>query len=197
MIVDNRKIVFDICDVLVSTSYKNVSEYFFDKKNLFSKDYQYYQYSIGKITTYTYFKHFCEKYCLDISYNDFVKGWNKLFVREISGIHDLLNDLRVKYDLMIMSNINELHAKYFIRRYKKISSCFTKYLFSCRIGLRKPNGSIYNSLISLSNFKNPNDFIFIDDKVQNIEAAQKYGIEGIVFKNTKRLRKSLANIGIL
>ena len=38
---------------------------------------------------------------------------------------------------------------------------------------------------------NPNRFIFIDDKLINVQAAQSVGMHAIHFKNARQLRKEL------
>lgn len=196
---EKKIIVFDLCDVLVLTSYEEVLKHFLINQNhsyKLDKDFQYYQFSLGEISANDYYSHFCKKYCLSINYLDFVKGWNKFFIKEIFGIEDLLNDLNY-YNLIILSNINELHANYFLNKYRNLSRFFTLFFFSYKLGLRKPFKSIYNHLISLSGPYNTREFIFIDDNEENIKAANKFGIEGVWFKNVKSLRMSLINLGIL
>jgi glucose-1-phosphatase len=197
---NKRKVVFDLCDVLVLTSYKKVLEHFLpDRPNLskIDKDFQYYQFSLGKLSPDNYFNHFIKKYDFVIGYSDFVIGWNKLFIKEALGIENLLYELSSKYELIVLSNINKIHANHFLKEYNNLSRYFAFFLFSYELGLRKPNEEIFTKLLSLSEPRNPKEFLFIDDKEENILAANRLSIESILFKNVESLRISLNNLGIL
>lgn len=55
-------------------------------------------------------------------------------------------------------------------------------VFSYDVGYMKPNEEIYKIL--LNKYKiNPEEAVFFDDREENIEAANKLGIHGVVFKN--------------
>ena len=38
---------------------------------------------------------------------------------------------------------------------------------------------------------NPKECLFLDDKTENIEAAKKFGMEGIVFKDLQEVKEKL------
>jgi putative hydrolase of the HAD superfamily len=58
-------------------------------------------------------------------------------------------------------------------------------VFSCEVGLAKPDPAIYNLVLRLCSTQ-PEEAIFVDDFVENIEAANALGIHGILFKNAKQ-----------
>ena len=55
--------------------------------------------------------------------------------------------------------------------------CFDHGLYSCELGIVKPEPEIYRRCIELLGVQ-PNEMLFIDDKVENIEAAEALGIRG-------------------
>lgn len=67
---------------------------------------------------------------------------------------------------------------------------FDPCILSSEVGLEKPDPKIY--LLLLSTLHLPaHDVIFIDDKASNIEAANKLGIDGIVFESKEQLTREL------
>lgn len=62
-------------------------------------------------------------------------------------------------------------------------------VFSNEIGLVKRKNKIYKVAIKKLKCK-ASESIFIDDKKENIERAEKLGINGILFKNTSQLKKN-------
>ena len=63
-------------------------------------------------------------------------------------------------------------------------------LFSIFIKCRKPSAAAYRRLIEATGCE-PREILFIDDKSENIEAANHYGIKGIVFNGQKESQRDL------
>lgn len=62
--------------------------------------------------------------------------------------------------------------------------------------VKKPHPEFFNSHINKHHLK-PEQFIFIDDKIANVKAAQSVGMHAIHFKNARDLRKQLVSNSIL
>ena len=62
--------------------------------------------------------------------------------------------------------------------------------------IKKPHPDFFNAHIQKHNLK-PEQIIFIDDKLVNVQAAQSIGIHAIHFKNARQLRKELIRNNIL
>ena len=61
--------------------------------------------------------------------------------------------------------------------------------------VRKPDKEIFN--LTLKKLKlNPQQVLFIDDKIENIQGAKKLGIPSILFKNNKDLIEQLTKRGV-
>lgn len=63
-------------------------------------------------------------------------------------------------------------------------------IFSCYVGMMKPNPAIYQMLCDKYNL-NPAECIFIDDSLENIQAAKELGFEVIHFENYEQAKKEL------
>lgn len=73
---------------------------------------------------------------------------------------------------------------------------FNPCLLSCEIGFEKPDPRAFQALIKELNVP-ACDIIFIDNLKANIIAAQKLGINAILFKSTTQIRAELVKRGLL
>jgi putative hydrolase of the HAD superfamily len=73
-------------------------------------------------------------------------------------------------------------ARKVLTKSKPCIDAFHISVFSCEIGLMKPDPEIYRRILKLCEVK-PEEAIFVDDALENIEAANKLGIHAIQFKN--------------
>ena len=86
---------------------------------------------------------------------------------------------------------NEYRFREFgLRKYFKVS------LSSCYLGLRKPEAAIYRRALDILG-RPAERVLFIDDRPENVAAAQEEGIKGIVFKGADKLKAELDRLGVL
>ena len=69
-------------------------------------------------------------------------------------------------------------------------------VISYEVKMIKPDPGIYEYLLKKYDI-NPEKAVFIDDNKDNIEAAQKLGIRGILFKGKKDADEQLAALGVV
>jgi FMN phosphatase YigB (HAD superfamily) len=114
-------------------------------------------------------------------------AWNALLLNfrpESVAVLPLLKD---KYELYLLSNTNEIHLQEFQRRYavwrpgQIFDDLFDAAYYSHRIGHRKPNASAFEYVLQMHGL-NAAETIFIDDSINNIEAAQQLGLQTIHLK---------------
>jgi FMN phosphatase YigB (HAD superfamily) len=72
---------------------------------------------------------------------------------------------------------------------------FNYFICSGYVHEMKPNAPIYRSAIDISGFR-PEQSLFIDDKLENCEAATALGMQAIRFESPAQLKDSLAQLGI-
>ena len=104
------------------------------------------------------------------------------YLEVLPHTYSLINELRKEgYSLYYLSNWDSWSSKELIRNGKfDFLNLLDGGLFSCDAGCMKPDSSIYKCLLMKYNI-DPNKAIFLDDKKENIEAANKLGIQGILF----------------
>jgi putative hydrolase of the HAD superfamily len=73
---------------------------------------------------------------------------------------------------------------------------FNQLTWSCELGIAKPDPAIYNFTCDKLGVR-PGEALFIDDRIENIRAAEQLGLQGIQFKNADQLRRDLAARGLL
>ena len=111
-------------------------------------------------------------------------AWNALLLDFRPESIAVLPQLREKYELYLLSNTNEIHLQEFQRRYEVwkpgqvFDDLFDVAYYSHRIGHRKPNASAFEYVLQRHGLIAA-ETIFIDDSINNIEAAQQLGLQAI------------------
>ncbi|MDD7796145.1 HAD family hydrolase [Clostridium sp. 'White wine YQ'] len=98
------------------------------------------------------------------------------------------------YKTYILSNFH-LVAHENVTKKHDFFEHFDGGVFSFKEKLLKPEEEIYKLVLDRYNMK-AEETIFIDDTAINIEAANKLGINGIVFKGAEDLRDELSKYGV-
>ena len=118
------------------------------------------------------------------------------FIRNAKINKKLINfalSLKRKYNVVILTNISS-------KRYKSMPKVFDRSQFdkvfaSCFLKMRKPNKNIYLYVLKKCKAR-PQEAIFIDDRKENVEGAERVGIKSILFKGNKQLLEKLSELGI-
>ena len=123
-----------------------------------------------------------------------------LFKNKINGVLfpvdknlKILPTLKAKgYKLYILSNFHR-EAFLSVSKINKFDILFDGKIVSYEVKLLKPEEEIYLKLIKKYGLK-PEETLFIDDTLVNIEAAKKIGIETIHLTEKDKLKEELSNI---
>lgn len=107
---------------------------------------------------------------------------------------ELVEDLKAQgYLVGILSNV-KIHEATVVKQ-TGIYKFFDPVILSCNIGVEKPNSKAYS--IMLNKISIPaEECIFIDDKCENVDAANKMNIDSIIFSSKKNLIEELAKRNI-
>ena len=86
-----------------------------------------------------------------------------------------------QYRLFLLSNTNAIHIKHVEKaigtaKFTRFKNCFEKFYLSHEIQLRKPNPEIFWYVLK-ENKLNAEQTLFIDDTLENIDAAKALGIK--------------------
>ena len=81
-------------------------------------------------------------------------------------------------------------------RHSEWGSLFDFFAFSCHYGVCKPSRGIYRDVLVRLNVPHE-DVVFIDDRRENVRAAELLGVQGIVWKGVEDAEARLKELGVL
>lgn len=194
-----KNIVFDLGGVLVDYNpekylvhlgFSKEDVKFFSRIIFYGKEWNQYNSSIYNleqtkntlIKNYPKYSNKIEKICNNIDY--------KYILFEMKDTANYLKDLKDKgYNIYILSDMNADSYKY------NIKFNFFNYVdggvYSFEIGTTKPNKNNYLTLLKKYNLV-PEETIFIDDRLENVNSADNYGIHGIQFTTLEEVKKKVS-----
>lgn len=113
-----------------------------------------------------------------------VASWSRVDYEMVALLHDLHNAGR---RIALLSNIPEDHAQNFERAHAWLD-LFEVRAFSCRIGHAKPDRAAFEWC---RDALGDEDILFVDDRVENVRAAELVGMRGHHFTGIDGLRPVL------
>lgn len=130
---------------------------------------------------------------IDVTDQQLDEAWNSLLY-DIPGERiDIIENVKKNYQIFLLSNSNEIHYDLYVRDlqlrfgYREFDELFHKAYFSFDLHLLKPNPEIYEFVINQHELV-PENTLFIDDKLENIEAAKKLGLHTYQLEKPERVR---------
>ena len=156
-------------------------------------------YQKGSIDERTYWKIFAE----GVGYvgqlpDDWRKLWRREFARNIrrnEPVFDLARALRsAVYVTPILSNTIPPHVE--VMNERGLLTGFEPAVFSCSVGMRKPEREIYLRTLGLAEVEDPATAVFIDDQSKYVDAARAVGMRGIHYQSFEQLCDELRSLGL-
>jgi 2-haloacid dehalogenase len=112
--------------------------------------------------------------------------WCGVLKGEVSGMREVLTELKGEFRLVALSNTDKIHWDYALRNYK-IFELLDGSVVSYREGVAKPDPGIYQVVVQrYCAGKLP--FYYTDDMPTYVEAARQLGWDAEVFRDATRLR---------
>jgi len=198
-----KAIIFDCGGVIFTYSFDNTFNYWAtvtgkdvnEIKNRFDFDDTFRLFERGEIGSTVFRKHVLRKLKLHIDDENFDKGWNSIYSDLVPGIKQLLQELTRKYRLIALTNTNEIHEKKWRTTYAPIFGYFERVFCSHKIQVRKPEQKAYSTVLNYLRLKSY-EVVFLDDKLEYVQAALKMGIKGIHIKSFRQMIEELTKLGI-
>lgn len=113
----------------------------------------------------------------------------------IEGTMNIIKRLKNNYNIILLSDHVKEWMEYIFNNNVELDIIDHKY-FSYEYGKLKSDEGCFKYIVEDLNI-NPNETLFIDDYKENVKSANKNGIEGIVFEDSKQLEKELMKRKIL
>ena len=136
-----------------------------------------------------------------ISEKDILDAFNLILIGIDPGKVEVLRKIKDKYRIYLLSNTNEIHYGVFSNEINNnelttdFYSLFEKEYYSHEMGMRKPDLSIFQYVLTNSKLE-ASKTLFVDDSFENITAASSLGIQTFWIENADSWNKltSLLNI---
>lgn len=148
----------------------------------------------GQITEEEYWAAVIKEYNLPLNV-DQLKAAVRSNFKEIEGTRNIIISLKEKgYKLGLLS----VHTKEWVEYCEEkfgYHQLFDSTMYSFEVSVSKPDTKAYQLILEKLAIK-PNECLFIDDTLVNVEAARQLGIQAVQFINAAQLKKDLANLGI-
>ena len=184
-----NSIIFDIGNVLIDIDYEVMVAEFekiatIDFHQIVAYSHQdrvFDQYEKGLIST-AQFRDTLRRYLKPETTDEHIdNAWNSILIHYPTEKFELLKKLRDRHRIFALSNINELHLAAIDVQVQNLfgaedmGTYFEYAYYSHEMGLRKPETEIYKRVLEESSL-DPATTLFIDDKVENTNAAAELGI---------------------
>jgi HAD superfamily hydrolase (TIGR01509 family) len=132
---------------------------------------------------------------------DVIEAWNSMLIGIPPYRLDMLEKLRSKYSVYLLSNTNALHLEWIHRYVRKVHQVesfekqfFDHAFYSHLVGDRKPNPSIFK-FITEDAFLTPALTLYMDDVQENLDVAGKLGFETYLVKPGEEIAEYLKEKG--
>lgn len=147
------------------------------------------RFETGHVEPEEFVRAICDCLGLTMNFDEFCELWASIFPGHTLIPESLLEALRERYRLLLLSNTNTLHFE-FIRKNYPLLRHMDHFVLSYEVGSMKPAPEIYHAAIAHSGCK-PEECLFIDDMAENVEAARREGMDAARFVSYEQLQSDL------
>ncbi len=188
--VEFKNIIFDLGGVLLNLDVSKTHEAFsklsgiktVEIYNMLAESSLFLDYEKGLLSDSDFRNEVSRALSIHCSDEIFDNAWNAMLGDLPKPRINLLYALKKEYPVFLLSNTNNIHLTNFSEKAKKINNgsplddCFTKAYYSHLLKMRKPDAEIFEHVLSQHNL-DPQQTIFLDDNLFNLEGANKLGIK--------------------
>ena len=201
-----KAILFDCGGVLINSVFDGMiaycSEALHIEKRSLLESYRKYEdaFQKGQVAEEDLWTRILEDNQLEMNDSRLLKIWGDAF-SAVYRINDFMFDLvsRVKQKKLktgVLSNTEKAVAARFQSGIGSKIELFDYQYYSCDIGLRKPSEEIYRYVQQNMQLE-MEQIAFIDDVEENIEAANRLGMHGILYLSDEGLIRSLRKLDLI
>ncbi len=131
---------------------------------------------------------------LNVEYGEFCRIFSSVFLPDTLIPASLLQSVKGRYPLVLLSNTNAIHWE-MLRRTYGLLELFDHQVLSFEVGAVKPSPKIYREAVARTGVR-PEECFFTDDVPAYVEAAKREGIEAVQFTTLDDLKRALHERGV-
>ncbi len=155
------------------------------------------QFETGHLTEREFWSHLRQQCGFDLTDEELVHGWNSVYIGVNRDVERLLRHVTEQgVRVVAVTNTNASHQRVWQERFADSLGFFAAIYSSWEAGTRKPEPSLFTHVLESEEIA-PHQALFIDDLQVNVEAADRLGIDAVLYTCAQSLRDALASRGIL
>lgn len=203
---DIKSIVFDLGGVLLNLDYSRTTTAFqklvpnlgsFDA--IYSRTSQtqlFENFEIGNISASEFRQGIRRIANKEITDDAIDKAWNAMLLDFPIKRLQMLEKLKLNYNLFLLSNTNEIHLAAYTKilastfGFRNLSHIFEKEYYSHQLKMRKPTQEIFQFVLESNKLK-AIETLFIDDSAEHVKTAQQLGLKTCWLEKENEITKIL------
>jgi len=127
---------------------------------------------------------------LRVTYEQFCEIWSSIFLPATLVPESILEGLRARYRMLVLSNTNAIHFAMVREQYPMLRH-FDDFVLSYEVKAMKPAPAIYLEAIARAQCRAEECF-YTDDIPAYVEGARRHGIDAVQFESCEQLERDLA-----
>lgn len=155
------------------------------------------EFEVGRLTEPEFCCHLRQSSNLNLSDDELIQGWNSIYIGINGEVERLLRavvDEGVR--VVAVTNTNVSHERVWRDRFASSLELFGAIYSSCEIRARKPEQAFFERVLQSEQLA-PQEAVFIDDLAVNVDAAERLGIDAVLYTSANSLRDALAKRALL
>ncbi len=132
---------------------------------------------------------------LKVDYDQFRGIWSSIFT-DILIPENMLEGLRRRHRLVLVSNTNALHFEMIRENYGHLLRHFDDLVLSYEVHAMKPRPEIFQAAVERAGCR-PEECFYTDDIAAYIEGARRMGIDAVAFESRAQLEGEMRGRGIV
>lgn len=190
-----KNIIFDLGGVFLNIDFQLTSQAFeqlgvTNFNQMFTQHYSNPLFELletGKMDEASFYEAFRKESNTQLTNEQIKTSWNALLLDFPAERIEWLEQIASQYRIFLFSNTNQIHYDCFIKKFnaaypgKDFDRFFIKAYYSHYLGLRKPYPVSFQAILA-EQALDASETLFIDDTLQNIEAAQILGLPTVHLK---------------
>lgn len=194
-----KALLFDLGGVIIRIDWNKIFDQWAERcpftsdeiHNRFSMDSAYKQHERGELSAADYFAYLKSKLGYEGDDQAFIDGWNAIFVGEVGETVTLLNHLKTKIPLYLLTNSNPTHELFWRNTYSGTIELFTDVFVSSSLGHRKPDRSVFEAIAEKTGIE-LSSILFFDDTLENVEGARAAGVHSVLVTQPADILRALS-----
>ncbi len=192
-------VIFDLGEVIIDLDPQAVEDRLFsasgkemDYKDLVFSSPLMQLYETGKISEGAFREGMNDLLSVSFSDEEFDEIWNLMLGQIPAERVSLMGQLKSTFQVMILSNTNPIHERKFDEMVgtqlggSKMSDFVHYAHYSHHLGMRKPDEEIYLHVLNKHDLTAERT-LFLDDRLDNVEAARSTGIDAVQVKHPDQI----------